>query len=292
VELQGRVEQLRKQGFGLAAISYDSPEVLSSFSRQRNITFPLLSDAGSETIKRYGILNTLAAEAVGPNAADPVIAEEIKKYVSGVGASARMIGIPFPGTFMLDRQGRVTSRFFEESYVERSTASSIMMRVGARDAVAGTHVSTPHLDVRTYPSEAAIVPGNRFAIRFDVTPKPRMHVYAPGASGYRVVTVNITPQRFVRALPLTYPASQIYFFKPLNERVPVYEKPFTLVQELTLEGTAQAQAALAKEESLTVAGTLDYQACDEKFCFNPESLPLSWTLALRPIIRERPAGPR
>ena len=43
---------------GLAAISYDPVRTLADFSVRRGITFPLLSDAGSETIKRYGILNT------------------------------------------------------------------------------------------------------------------------------------------------------------------------------------------------------------------------------------------
>ena len=92
----------------------------------------------------------------------------------------------------------------------------------------------------------------------------------------------------MRVLPLKYPASQIYFFKPLNERVPVYEKPFTLVQELILEGHPEAQAAFRGEDSLALTGTLNYQACDDKVCFNPTSIPLTWTLSLCPLIRERP----
>jgi len=289
VELQGRLEEIRKQGLGVAAISYDPPEILAAFSRQRGITFPLLSDVGSETIKRYGILNTVAAEAVGPTANDSAVAEDVKKYVSVVGANARMVGMAFPGTFMLDRDGRVKSRFFEESYIERSTSSSILMRVGAKETtVPGTQLSTEHLDVKAYPSEAAIAPGNRFSIAFDVTPKSRIHVYAPGASSYRVVSVTITPQPFVRVLPLKYPKSEMYFFKPLNERVPVYQKPFALVQELVLEGNPEAQAAWRGRESLTLTGTFDYQACDDKVCFNPTSIPLTWTLSLRPLIRERP----
>jgi peroxiredoxin len=293
VELQGRVEEIRKQGLGLAAISYDPPETLAAFSRQRGITFPLLADVGSETIKRYGVLNTIAAEAVGPNANDPIVAADVKTLVSGVGANARMVGMAFPGTFILDRSGRVTSRFFEGYYVERHTASSIMARLGVKgEAVAGTEVSTDHLQIKTYPSDPAVAPGNRFAIVFEITPRPRIHVYAPGASSYRVIAVNITPQPFVRLLPLKYPASQIYLFKPLNERVPVYEKPFTLIQEVILEGQPEAQAALRSKDSLPLTGTLDYQACDDKVCFNPTSVPLTWTVSLRPILRERPTGPR
>lgn len=76
--------------------------------------------------------------------------------------------------------------------------------------------------------------------------------------------------------------------KPLHEHVPVYQKPFALVQELILEGTQQAQAALRKKENVTLTGTLDYQACDDKQCFNPASVPLSWTLTLKSLVRERP----
>ena len=102
-----------------------------------------------------------------------------------------------------------------------------------------------------------------------------------------MIAVNLEAQPLMTSLPITYPASQIYFFKPLNEHVPVYEKSFTLLQDVKLDGTPQAQTALRGRESLTVNGTLEYQACDDKVCFNPESVPLSWTLTLRPIVRDQ-----
>jgi DsbC/DsbD-like thiol-disulfide interchange protein len=200
-----------------------------------------------------------------------------------------MKGIAFPGTFIVDRKGRVTSRFFEDFYVERNTVSSLLVRTGVHGAsVAATKVSDTHLDLTTYPSDAEIAPGNRFSLLLDVNPRPGIHVYAPGAKGYRAIALNIAPQPGIRVLPVQFPASQTYFFRPLNEHVPVYQKPFTLVQQLILEGTQEAQAALRGKENLTLTGTLDYQACDDKECFNPASVPLSWTLILRSLIRERP----
>ena len=62
MELQSRFEEL--QGLGVVAISYDSEEVLADFSRRRAITFPLLSDDDSSVITAFGILNTVAAEAL------------------------------------------------------------------------------------------------------------------------------------------------------------------------------------------------------------------------------------
>jgi len=288
VELQGRVKELQGKGLGLAAISYDPPEILVAFSKQRGITFPLLSDAGSETIKRYGILNTLPDEGL-VNKEDPALRAELQKYVSVGAPSARMVGIAFPGTLVLDRQGRVVSRSFEDFYIERNTSSSVLLKLGLGTApVTASKVSSSHLDLTTYVSDQTVAAGNRFALVLEIEPKRGMHVYAPGASSYRVIALTITPQPFVRVEPVKYPPSEIYHFRPLNERVPVYQKRFTLLQEIVLEGTPQAQAALRGRDTLAVNGTLAYQACDDKLCYNPASLPLSWTMSLQPLVTERP----
>lgn len=293
VDLQNRLESLRAQGLGVAAISYDPVPTLGEFATRRGITFPLLSDAGSATIKAFGILNPLPEMAFGPEKDDPQVIAELQKYVAGGRPSAMMAGIAFPGTFILDPKGRVVSRFFEDYYVERSTLSNIMLRLGnGVPPVAATKVAGPHVTLTTYPSDPSVAAGNRFALAIQVDPRPGVHVYAPGASGYKVINVSITPQPFVRVLPMTYSASETYFFKPLNERVPVFQKPVTLVQELVLEGTQAAQAAYRGKESITVEGTLDYQACDDKVCFNPVSVPLKWTMSLKALVTERAPRPQ
>jgi peroxiredoxin len=284
---------LRDNGIEVAAISYDPPEVLAAFSRQRGITFPLLSDQGSATIRRFGLVNPVAEWAQGADKDDPAVIAEIQKYVSGGRPNASMIGMAFPGTFMLDPRGRVTSRFFEEYYVDRSTVASVMVRAGVgRPPVTATRISSPQIEVTTFASDDTVAPGNRISLVFDVVPKRGMHVYAPGASSYNVIGVNLDAQPFVQVLPMTYPASEAYTFKPLNETVPVYRKPFRLVQEIVMQGTREAQAALRGRTSLTLAGTLDYQACDDRLCYNPSSIPVSWTFNLRPLVVERPATPR
>ena len=62
---------MRRQGIEIAAISYDTQEILATFSERRGITFPLLSDVGSATIARYGILNTVVDEALDYTEGDP-----------------------------------------------------------------------------------------------------------------------------------------------------------------------------------------------------------------------------
>jgi hypothetical protein len=106
------------------------------------------------------------------------------------------------------------------------------------------------------------------------------------------VTLNIAAQPHVRTLPIRYPPSEIYHFVPLNERVPVYQKPFRLTVEVVPEATAEARKAFAGKTELVMAGTLEYQACDDKICYNPVSLPLTWRVALAPNVAGAPAPPR
>jgi peroxiredoxin len=290
VELQGRVDALRRQGLGLAAISYDSREILADFSRRQAITFPLLSDLGSATIKRYGILNTVAEEALGPNGKDPAVLADLRVFATAGEATERLRGIPFPGTFVVDRQGRVTSRFFEDYYWERTTTSNILLRAGAgAPPIQATQASTGHLDLKAYPSDAVVSIGTRFSLAVEVTPKSGIHVYAPGASKYRVISLDIAPQPHVRVARVRYPRSEIYHFVPLNERVPTFQKPFMLTVDVVPEATAEGRKAFAGKTELVLNGTLEYQACDDKVCYNPVSLPLSWKVEMRPNVAGAPA---
>ena len=91
----------RALGLGLVAISYEPVETLETFSDSRGITFPLISDPGSAIIKRYGLFN----ESIEPG--------------------NRASGVPHPGTLVVDRNGVVTARFFEEAYQKRNTGRSM-----------------------------------------------------------------------------------------------------------------------------------------------------------------------
>lgn len=291
MELQERFEELQAEGLGVAAISYDSEEVLAAFAERHGITdVALLSDDDSAAIRSFGIYNHVAEEGLGPNAEDPVVKADVLRYVAVFGALPIAVGTPFPGTFVVDRQGRVTARFFEEFYRERNTAANIMLKLGTPiSGIAGSSGETAHLEISATQSDPAITVGSRFHLALDITPKPGMHVYAPGADdgGYRVIGLTLDLPSFLRLLPANYPKSEIYTFEPLDERVPVYQEPFRLVQEVVVEGDRESSAKLAEIDALTLTGRLDYQACDDRICYDPASVPLTWTLTVSPLDRQR-----
>jgi DsbC/DsbD-like thiol-disulfide interchange protein len=139
---------------------------------------------------------------------------------------------------------------------------------------------------RVSSSDATVAPGERVTLRIDVTPGPRMHVYAPGQKGYVPIALTLDPHPDVRVVhPMTYPPPGTYYFAPLKETVKVYEAPFRLVQDVTLALTPALRQRATRGETLRLTGTLEYQACDDKVCYRPQSMPVEWTMALVPLGR-------
>lgn len=139
---------------------------------------------------------------------------------------------------------------------------------------------TMHLTVNTSISSSTVAAGDTVSLRFDITPKRAMHVYAPGKHDYQVIAVTLDPQPWMKVAPTTYPPSEIYHFKELDEKVETYGKPFTLVQAISVLNTAAAKKALAGAP-LKLTGKLQYQACDDKVCYAPTRVPVNFELTVK-----------
>lgn len=181
----------------------------------------------------------------------------------------------------------IVSRAFEEAYQERDTAASILAGLGASSDLAPgeTEVAGRYVRVRLGQSDRVAAPGHRLTLTLDVTPGDKIHVYAPGQQGYIPVALKLDPSPDVRTAPTRFPPSSMYFFAPLEETVKVYEAAFRLSADVTLLLTPSMRQRATARESLTLKGTLEYQACDDKVCYRPDSVPVSWTIALTPIER-------
>ncbi len=197
--------------------------------------------------------------------------------------------MPHPGTFIVNRGGVVQSRFFEDAYQERYTAATILATRGVAVSGAPVTTETSHVTVRASVTDTTVAPGERLSIVAEVSPRPSMHVYAPGKHSYQVVRLVVDAQPWLRVHETTYPASEIYHFKPLDERIAVYAKPFRLTRDVTIQATPEMQKALAGMPTIALTGALEYQACDDKLCYNPTRVPFTFTLTTKAIDR-RPPG--
>lgn len=263
IQLQAAKERFEKQGIKLAGISYDRVGILKFFSDRRKIEFPLLSDPDSKIIRMYQVLNS---EAVGPNA-----------------------GMARPGYFYIDTEGNIREKFFEAKYRERLTGNNVLSRLFPElGEEVSDPVEAPHLQVRMGQSDRVAVPGNLVTLTAEVRLPPDVHVYAPGTKGYKTVKLAIDPLPDFETRQASYPAAKILYLPAIKEKVPVFEGAFRIRQELKVNSMAEFSGALGPDgKPVTVKGKLEYQACDSKICFLPESMPLEWHFQIVPLDRQR-----
>jgi peroxiredoxin len=101
--LQKELASLKEKKVRVVGISYDTIDVLSKFSEQQKITFPLLSDPDSDTIKAFQLMNAEAKEKIE--------------------------GVPYPGTVILDKHGTIQAKLFYDGYRERHAPTDILKAV-------------------------------------------------------------------------------------------------------------------------------------------------------------------
>jgi DsbC/DsbD-like thiol-disulfide interchange protein len=130
-----------------------------------------------------------------------------------------------------------------------------------------------HLTIAATASAAAVAAGSTIDLFLDITPNPGIHVYAPGARDYVPISVRIDRTDGITARATAYPKSDTMTFA--GERVPVFHKRFRLVDQVTIAPTTKPGT------TVTITGTVSYQACDDKVCFIPASAPVTWTVRVK-----------
>lgn len=244
-------------------MSYDSTAVLKHFADRVGISFPLLSDSDSKTIRAFGILN----DTLPP--------------------SHRFYGVPFPGSYVIDENGVVQSKYFEENYQERSTAASILVReFGDAGEVQG-EAETPYLRMSWSASNREVFGGQHVALILNVELKPKMHVYAPTVTGYLPVEWEIKPSDGWQGSPPDFPESELLHLPAIDELMPVYEGGFRVVRDLEIGLRDRIQPLVGEDGTITVEGAFHYQACDDKVCYLPQQVPLKWTFDFKGYDRVR-----
>ena len=136
-----------------------------------------------------------------------------------------------------------------------------------------------YLDATPMVSSAAVGPGKPFLLVLDVVPKNGIHVYAPGNRDYRPVGLTVDALPGVRIGPVQFPKAETFFFAPLKEQVHVYSQPFRLTRSVTLDSAKRATVPDGAA-AMSLSGRLDYQACDEKVCYLPQTLSLTWSVPI------------
>lgn len=257
MELERALETLRGQGLGVVAISYDAPEVIRHYDqRAGGLSYPLLADPDSEIIRAFGVLN--------PN---------FEEGTSGY-------GMAFPGTFVVDADGIVTAKFFEQMHRQRYTAETVLLETFGVGGGRRLELEAEHLRAAAYASQDVVRPGNRILLSVEIELAEGMHLYAPGADPYRPLTLTVTASPMLEVGDTSLPQPEILYLEPIDQRVPVFRRTVTLRREVTL-------SPRYREQTIRVETLLRYQVCSETICYPPAEQPLVFALEVEAHDTER-----
>ena len=223
----------------------------------------MLGDPDSKVIRAYGVLN-----------------EE---------ATGMQKGFARPGYYFLDASGVIREKFFEAKYRERLTGNSIISKLFPGLGQELTEkVEAPHLELALEQSDKSAFPGTHLTLAAEVHLPQDVHVYAPGAQGYKPIKVVIDPIPEIEIKPAAYPASQTLYLAAIKESVPVFEGNFRISQDVKISSSAEFWGSIGKDgKILTISGKLEYQACDKTICYLPTSVPVKWQVQVFRLDRTR-----
>ena len=254
MELQRTLPDFERIGVTLFAVSYDPVAVLATFAENHGIHYPLLSDEGSQVIRRLGLFN-----------------EHVYEHHAAYGIPQRDMfwGVPYPGAFLLDEEGRVVQKRFQQSYRERETGVAIL------EHGFGGKSSLPTVAVQTQDEEVTIRATlesdtyrwfQRLWLTIELALAPGLHVYGqPIPAGYIPLSVAVDPLEGLEVGAPEFPTPHLYRIEGLEEEFMVYEQRVAVSVPLTF----------TKEgEDLTLHVTIRYQACSEGDCFPPQTVHL------------------
>jgi len=256
VQLEDSIDKYSDAGLGVVAISYDTVEILKSFAdRMGGFSYPTLADPNSEIIEAFGIRN--------PNPTP----------------GSRTDGMAFPGTYIVNADGIVQEKFFEDSHRIRPTAETVLMKTFGADGGRRTEVQLPQFNFSAYASQDSWRPGNTIVLVVDFDLPELMHLYAPG-SDYTAANLSIVETEHVLQNRLTLPEAEILYLEPIDESVPVYHGTPQIQREITLSPGYG-------EDTIAVDAILTYQTCDDEICFPPADFALTFNLDVIPNDRTR-----
>jgi DsbC/DsbD-like thiol-disulfide interchange protein len=238
--------------------------VLHNFAERKGIHFPLLSDSDSKIIRDLGILNE-TVEKTNP-----------------------VFGIPHPGSFVLDGNGKIVAKYFEDDFRQRYTAADVLMhQFGVIPAQAKSDVEGKQLKLTASASNAVVTVGQRLALTLDIELKPNMHVYAPGVEGYIPIDWTMKESDAGAVHEVSFPKAEKLHLPAIDETVPAYTGRFRLSRDVTIAAADKVKPLLDGSGQFTVEGTLRYQACDDRVCYVPQNLPVKWALQFQDLDRQR-----
>jgi hypothetical protein len=182
------------------------------------------------------------------------------------------------GWFVLDAKSTIVAKYFEDNPGQCYTSAAILVhQFGWTPPAPALDVEGKQLTASLRASNSTVSPGERIALIVDIALQPAMHVYAPGVEGYIPIDWKMEDSATAQVHAPVFPRAEKLYLKAIDETVPAYRSHFRLTRDITIPAAEKLKQAVDASGHFTVAGSLRYQACDDRVCYIPQTLPLQWT---------------
>ena len=259
MELQDHRAEFDAAGIKLFAISYDSVEALGTFAEHYGIEYPILSDVDANVIREFGILNTL------------VRPDETEYY-----------GIPFPGSYLVGNDGKVTAKFFNQQYQVRETATA-MMHAGFGLPIDPSHLSHGEvsggdgIQIHADLMAKTLHPRQRSLIYVTLELAEGLHVYGePISDGFLPTTVLATGTEGLSFGTPQFPETKPFRIEEIDEEFNAYDGNV----EIVVPVVSTIREVGAAEIELKVS----FQACTDAMCYIPRTETIKLELSTAPNV--------
>jgi hypothetical protein len=126
-------------------------------------------------------------------------------------------------------------------------------------------------------SSPTVAKGGAVTLWADVTPNKNMHVYATNKQGFTPLSLVVAQQPRIAVGKVTYPPAEQGLTPGIDMMmsIPTYTKPFRVAQAITVSPSVKSG------DVVTIAGAINYQACDDRLCYPATSLPVTWAVTVK-----------
>ena len=214
----------------------------------------MLSDKGSEVIRKYGILNTNIPEG------------------------HPFFGIPFPGDYLIDANGIVRDKQFLPNYETRPAASEVLLKnFGVATGAPAIAINADDVKVTIAMSSERAVPGRELGVSAAFEIPAGWHIYGqPIPDNYVATSVEFDAET-VSAQSFEFPKATPVEFKSLGETLPVYAGTVRAFGRVIIRSNLKAGEYKLK-------GTLRLQECSDQICKLPQKIAFEIPLTIDAIV--------
>ena len=262
MELQEHLDAFADAGVRVIAVTPEPVEVIAAFTERHGVSFPVLSDPDSAVINQYGILNTEVPE------------------------DHRLYGMPFPGAYLTDTDGRITQKHFNTNYRVRESAEMVIRGdLGEWYDPDGYPAASGGAVVSASLGSRELKPFSRVEVLVRIDLPEGQHAYGePVPEGLVATSVTVTGPEELRAEAPVMPSTRPLFVEGVGEELQVFEG------DIHIRVPISYRAAEAPDGGDTVPIGIEvrYQACDELVCFLPAEERLTLDAPLGGHLRPEP----